>query len=500
VLGILLALILPITGFLMAGNIPEQFFPPAERDQFHIELELTASASLKETKSVALKARKIILSHPEIVNVHWFFGRNLPSFYYNIEQSRKNLPNYAQALVQLGSTQNSRQQIRILQEELDRALPEARVLVRQLEQGPGVAAPIELSIYGPDLDILEKLGQEARARLAEITDVTHTNISLGEALPKFGLNLDVELTRLAGLNNTEIAQQLNANLEGVLGGSILEGSEELPVRVRLSNQTRGNLDQITSLKLLPTTINNNQTPALPLSSIAKIQLVPELAKITRHNGKRVNVVQGFITAGILPSKVLTDFKQHLQKSDFQLPIGYRMEFGGESAKRNEAIGQLLSNLSVLLVLMLAVLVLSFASFKSAIIIAAVGICSIGLGLYSLWIFGYPLGFMAVLGTIGLTGVAINDSIVVLAALKTDSQAKKGDRQAISYVVVRSTRHILTTTITTIAGFIPLFLDGGEFWSPLAICVAGGVGGATLLALFFVPCAYLLIVRWGLKPD
>ena len=222
-------------------------------------------------------------------------------------------------------------------------------------------------------------------------------------------------------------------------------------------------------------------------------MVPELAKITRHNGKRVNVVQGFITAGILPSKVLTDFKQHLQKSDFQLPIGYRMKFSGESAKRNEAIGQLLSNLGVLLVLMFAVLVLSFASFKSAIIIAMVGICSIGLGLYSLWMFGYPLGFMAVLGTIGLTGVAINDSIVVLAALKADSQASKGDRKAISNVVVRSTRHILTTTITTIAGFIPLFLDGGEFWSPLAICVAGGVGGATLLALFFVPCAYLLLL-------
>ncbi|MEM6755378.1 MAG: efflux RND transporter permease subunit, partial [Cyanobacteria bacterium P01_C01_bin.38] len=417
VLGILLALILPITGFLMAGNIPEQFFPAAERDQFHIELELTASASLKETESAALKARKIILSHPEIVNVHWFFGRNVPSFYYNIEQSRKNLPYYAQALVQLDSAQNSRQQIRILQEELDRALPSARVLVRQLEQGPGVAAPIELSIYGPDLDILEKLGQEARSRLAEITDVTHTNISLGEALPKLGLNVDAELTKLTGLNNTEIAQQLNANLEGILGGSILEGSEELPVRVRLSNRTRGNLNQIASLQILPTTINNNEIPTIPLSTIAKIQLVPELAKITRHNGKRVNVVQGFITAGILPAKVLNDFKQNLQKSDFQLPIGYKMEFGGESAKRDEAIGQLLSNLGVLLVLMFAVLVLSFASFKSAIIIAIVGICSIGLGLYSLWIFGYPLGFMAVLGTIGLTGVAINDSIVILAALK-----------------------------------------------------------------------------------
>lgn len=494
-LGVLLALILPITGFLMASDIPEQFFPPAERDQFHIELELPASASLQETESVAVEARKILLSHPEVVNVHWFFGRNAPSFYYNIQQIRKNSPNYAQALVQLDSSQNSRQQIRILQEELDQAFPLVRVLVRQLEQGPYIAAPIELRIYGPNLDILSELGKQAQARLAEIADVTHPRTSLGEALPKLGLSLDEEQARLTGLNNTEIAQQLNGNLEGTLGGSILEDTEELPVRVRLSNQTRANLDQIASLNLLPTTKSKN-APAVPLSNVAKIQLVPELATITRRDGKRVNSVQGFITAGVLPAKVLTDFKQQLLHSDFQLPIGYRMEFGGESAERNQTVGKLISTVGILLVLMLAILVLSIASFKSAFIIAIVGMCSIGLGLYSLWMFGYPLGFMAILGTIGLVGVAINDSIVILAALRADSQASKGDSKAIRLVVVRSTRHILTTTITTVAGFVPLLLDGGEFWPPLAICIAGGVGGATLLALFFVPCAYLLMMRWG----
>ncbi len=493
-LGILIALILPITGFLMASDIPEQFFPPAERDQFHVELELPASASLKETESVAVEARKILLSHPKIISVHWFFGRNAPPFYYNMQQSRKNSSNYAQALVQLDSAENSRQEIRVLQQELDRAFPTVRVLVRQLEQGPVIAAPIELRIYGPSLDVLAELAQQARAILAQITDVTHTRTSLGEALPKLGLNLDEEQVRLTGLNNTEIAQQLNANLEGILGGSILEDTEELPVRVRLSNQNRASLDQIASLNLLPTTIASSKNASgVPLSSVSKIQLVPELATITRRHGKRVNTIQGFITAGVLPSKVLTDFKQQLQKNNFQLPSGYKMEFGGESAQRNEAVGNLISTLAILVILMLATLVLSFSSFKSAFIITIVGICSIGLGLFSLWIFGYPLGFMAILGTIGLIGVAINDSIVILAALKADSQAKIGNIKAMVKVVIRSTRHVLTTTITTVAGFIPLLIDGGEFWPPLAICVAGGVIGATLLALLFVPCAYLLIL-------
>lgn len=500
-LGVIFGLILPITGFLMAGNIPEQFFPPAERDQFSIELELPHSASLKETKLVAYRAREIILKRPEVDNVHWFFARNAPSFYYNMQQTRKNSPNYAQALVQLKSPQHSREEIRIIQKELDKNFPSVRFLAKQLEQGSAVDAPIELHIYGSSLNTLEQLGQQVREILAQITDVTHTKTSMGEALPKLGLYVNEEQARLAGLNNTEIARQIDANLEGIIGGSILEETEELAVRVRLSNQNRANLDEVASLNLISNNSkSNNQnnpqnnpqnSPQIPLSTVSKIQLLPELSTITRRDAKRVNTIQGFVTAGVLPSKVLTDFKQQLQ-SNFQLPPGYRIEFGGESNTRNEAIANLMSTVSVLLILMLATLVLSFSSFKSAFIIAIVGICSVGLGLFSLWIFGYPLGFMAILGTLSLIGVAINDSIVILAALQADSQASIGNIKAVCQVVIRSTRHVLTTTLTTVVGFIPLLIDGGEFWPPLAICVAGGVIGATILALLFVPCAYLLM--------
>ncbi len=495
VLGLLVALILPITGFVMASSLSEQFFPPAERDQFNIELELPSSASLSETQSVALQAREILRSHRSVVNVHWFFGKSAPSFYYNLAQIRQNSPNYAQGLIQLASATETGQQIQALQEELDQAFPSVRVLVRQLEQGPNVPAPIELRIIGPNLNILKQLGNQARTELVGVANITHTRTSLGEALPKLGLRLDEEQARLTGLNNTQIAQQLNANLEGTVGGSILEGTEELPVRVRLGKRDRGNLDQITTLDLLPTTIPSNQNPpTVPLSALGQIELVPELATITRRNGQRVNTVQGFITAGVLPSNVLADFKQRLETSDFQLPPGYSLQWGGESAERNEAVGNLLSTVGVLVVLMVATLVLSFGSFRSAGIIALVGIGSIGLALASLWMFDYPLGFMAILGTVGLVGVAINDSIVVLAALRSDSMARQGDRKAMVEVIVLSTRHVLTTTITTVAGFVPLLLDGGQFWPPLAICIAGGVGGATLLALLFVPCAYLLLFR------
>lgn len=492
--GILLALVLPALGFLVAPTLEEQFFPPAERDQFYIDFQLPSSTSLQQTGSMVLQAREIILNHPEVVDVHWFVGTTVPAFYYNLPRHTGASANSAHGLVQLTSAKTSRTLIQTLQKELDRSFPSAQVLVKQLEQGPPVIAPIELRIYGSNLDVLRELGNQARLELAGVSNVTHTNASLTDSLPKLGLHLDEEEAQLAGLDHAAIARQLDANLEGALGGSVLEDTEELPVRVRLANSRRSELDAITSLELLPSGASEQgDRPSIPFSALGKIDLIPEPATIERRNGKRINTVKGFITAGVLPSEVLADFKQRLSASDFQLPAGYSFEFAGESGERNQAINNLMSTAGVLFIFMVATLVLSFNSFSSAGIIGLVAISSIGLGLGSLWWFGYPLGFMAILGIVGLIGVAINDSIVVLAALRSNAAASQGDRKAMREVIVRSTRHVLTTTVTTIAGFVPLLLDGGEFWPPLAVCIASGVGGATLLALTLVPCVYILLI-------
>ena len=118
--------------------------------------------------------------------------------------------------------------------------------------------------------------------------------------------------------------------------------------------------------------------------------------------------------------------------------------------------------------------------------------SVGLGVGALAWFSFPFGFMAIVGTMGLVGIAINDAIVVMAGIRSDPLACAGDLGAMRTVVVGCTRHVVATSLTTIVGFTPLVLNGGAFWPPLAITIAGGVGGATLLALFLVPSLYLLM--------
>lgn len=497
VLGISLGVLLPIVGFIKAGTLSEQFFPPADRDQFQIEIELPAHSSLNDSLRAASLLSQQLDRHEEIRSVSWFVGRSGPAFYYNLQPRWRNTSYYSHAFVQLNSLDGARELIQALQTELDATLPEGRVLVRQLEQGPPFDAPVELRLYGPDLDVLKDLSDDVRQVLSQTPDVLHTRAVLAEPVPKLVLKSDEEQLRLAGLDHAAMSRQMDATLEGRTGGSMLETTEELPVRIRVANRDRRKVSDVASIDLLAVNaapIDANRQAdyrGVPVSSVAEIKVGQEVSSIVRLNRRRMNEVQAFITAGVLPARVLADFQQRLDASEFELPPGYKMGIGGESEKRDDAIGNLMASVGVLMVLMVATLVLSFGSFRLAALIGAVAALSVGLGLGSLWAFGFPFGFMAIVGTMGLVGVAINDTIVVLAAIREDPTARRGDPNAIADVVVKNTRHVVATSLTTIAGFIPLLVGGGGFWPPLAIAISGGVGGATILALYFAPSGYLL---------
>ena len=499
-LGILLGLILPITGLIQVKNLPEQFFPPAFRNQLQIELELPALSSIEKTKNTAIEVRNLMLKHPEIQELQWFVGRSSPRYYYNLRSTKQPDSNYAQGFLQLNLIANS-ELANKLQDEVDTAFPEAQILIRQLEQGPPFSAPVEMRIYGSNLKRLQELGEQARSLLVQVPKVTHTRDTLSEIRPQLQLQLNEEEVRLARLDRAAISQQLETLLEGNLGGSIIEDTEELPVRVRVSNAQRGDFSQITSLDLQPidSSLNQNRfssTDTIPLSALAKVELKPEFAVIRRRNGRRVNLIQGFIAAGVLPSEVLKEWQQQLNDSKFELPSGYWSEIGGESEKQDEAKASLFATVPFVLFLAASILVLSLNSFRATAIIGIVAISAVGLGFFSLWLFGYPFGFMSLIGTFGLVGIAINDSVVVLAAILQDPEACTGNRRATRQVVMGSTRHVVATTLTTMIGFVPLLIKGGSFWPPLAVAIAGGVGGSTLVALYLVPCCYLLVANFS----
>lgn len=502
--SIALTLVFPIAGFALAPFLPEQFFPPADRDQFHIEVELDTGSSLASTRRVAERVDEV-LANEAIEQVDWYFGESAPTFYYNIIANRKGTPNFGQAIVRTGDAEVVGAMIRRLQTRLDRDVPEARVLVRQLEQGPPFDAPIELRLFGPDLDTLMTLGNRLRTVLASIPQITHTRSLLGETLPKATIDVDAQSAGLAGLTPRQIADQVQMSLDGRLGGTLVQETEELPVRVRTNDPSRSEVAGLRSIELVSTASRSgaaglegagNSATMVPLAAVSQLSLQPQPGVIVRLNRQRMNEIGGYLVAGMLPSIALAEFERRYEASGIVLPPGYKLRYGGEASKRDDAVGNLVASVGVLMAMMTATLVLSLGSFRLAAVIGAVAALSVGLGLLSIGVGGYPFGFMAIIGTMGLIGVAINDSIVVVAAL----QEQHGDGQTspdeLAVTVSHCTRHVIATTLTTVAGFAPLILAGGQFWPPLAVAISGGVVGATLLAIVFVPAAYRMVYCLG----
>lgn len=510
-IGVALGTALPIAGFVAATQLDEQFFPPADRDQFYVEVELAPQATMSQTQQITTAVDRLLSEEKRVQHTAWFLGESAPPFYYNIIARRKNNPNYAQAIVTLDSNENSLEMIRRLQLELDDRFPQARILVRQLEQGPPFDAPVEIRVFGSDLDRLKNYGERIRTLASRVPDILHVRTALNDIRPVASISVRGAEASWAGLSEADIAAELFSQVEGVVAGSIIEEVEEIPVRVRIAGEHRRSVGDIADSGLLvnmrsrTTSLSNGASGRndliTPVSAVARVDVNPQLAVITRYNGRRMNEVQAFITAGTLPSSILSLLQDEISESDLEdLPPGYSLEVGGESSERDAAVGRLMESVSVLVVGVVGALVLALASFRLAALIGVVAALSIGLGMGALWVFGYPFGFMAIVGTMGLVGIAINDSIVVVAALGANKSVRAGDLDATIETVVDVTRHVMATTATTVVGFLPLVLSGGGFWPPLAVAIGTGVTGATLISLTLVPSAFRIMSRRAIQPS
>ena len=496
--SVALAVVLPLVGFLSVPILSPQFFPGVDRDQFHIEVELPPGTALAETLAIVAAMTKTLTAAEGIKTVTFVAGRSAPAFYYNMVGNRNQAPGYAQALVTTDSPADTARLLSDLQRSLPPAFPGAEILIRGLVQGPPVDAPVELRLVGANLAELRAVGDDLRARLAQLPQIVLARAGVSGGTPKLTLDVDEPKARLLGLDLGQIARQMEAGLEGVTGGSLLEGTEELAVRVRLGDGLRANPTAIADMLILPpgaaAQTATGAWAAVPLSTLGTLRLEPSESTITRRNGERVNTVQAFLMPGVLPEAALRAATDRLAQDGFLLPSGIRLETGGDSDARSSTVSNLLAPLGLIITLSIAVVVMTFNSFRLSGIAFAVAGLSAGLSFLSLAVFDYPFGIMAIIGVIGSIGVSINAALIVLSGLQEDPDASTGDRKAMANVVVASARHIVSTTITTFGGFVPLILGGGGFWPPFAMAIAGGVLLSTLLAFWFTPQMFALTLR------
>ncbi|MEL6267265.1 MAG: efflux RND transporter permease subunit, partial [Pseudomonadota bacterium] len=335
-IAMVIAALPAIVGFLAFPTLKAQFFPEVDRDQFHVQVEMADGAAIARTAGTALAADAILRATDGIEGVQWVVGRSAPAFYYNMLDNRDRDPGFAEALVTTASPAATARIIPGLQHRLDAALPGARVLVRGLKQGPPVDAPVEHRLVGPSLDTLRRLGKEARARMAGVPSIIHSRATLAGGAPKLVFDLDEDRVRLAGLTLGGVARQIETLTLGALGGSLVEGPEELPVRVRLAGAERAAADRLAALTIVA------PGGTVPLMALGDLRVEPADSAIARRDGERVNTVQAFLRHGVLPDVALSDLQARLAVEPIALPPGYRIEWGGDSDARGETVRNLMS--------------------------------------------------------------------------------------------------------------------------------------------------------------
>jgi len=488
-----LVMILPGLGFYGVTTLPEQFFPPVDRDMFTIEVTLPTRASFDNTESVVRDIDDVLTKTPDVVSVDWFIGKSAAPFYYNLIESKFGAQNYAQAMVVAKSAKHSEQLVAKLQASLPPQFTAAQIIIRKLEQGPPVDQPVQVRIFGPDLTVLEDIGNDFRLMLSTLPSVTDSTASLGQTIPSISFRMQEEVLAGTSLNSIAASNTLRASLDGIVVGALLEGTEEVPVRVRLDARDRLAPHDLQSLNVIYGSSQGGFS-ATALQSVADMEIKPNLVIIRHREGQRVNTIGAYLKNGVLPDTVAKDLQALMTETQYQLPAGYRMEYGGELASRGESIDGLISTVPLIIVMLIVVLVLSFNSWRLCLLILSVAFLSVGLGMLSLTISGYAFGFQVIIALLGLMGLAINGAIVILAELRASPTAIAADIDGIIDAVTRCTRHITSTTITTVAGFMPLLLGGGLFWPPFATAIVGGTVMVTLLSFVFVPAAFLLLVR------
>ena len=497
-LAILGALILPVIGFGAFPTLEAQFFPGVDRDQFYVQLKLPSGTAIVETERAARRAEDLMRGNDTIRHIHWVIGESAPAFYYNMITDQDAESSFAEALITTSSPAATERLLPTLQRMLDQALPQARVTLRGLVQGPPVSAPVEIRVVGPDLQVLKEIGDQVRTIMVSVPDILQVKTQLTGGAPKVVLDLDEEKARLADLDLGAIARQLEASLEGAIGGSLVEAGEELPVRVRVGEGARKTVDALRRTDVLGPAARSQAAagayPGIPLTALGTIGLAPAESPIFRRGGERVNTIQGYTHRSVLPEEALKKVQARMVESGLTPPHGYRFEVGGDSDTRREVLANMLAAAGIIVALSVATIVLTFNSFRLSLITGLVAILALGLSLLALALFGYPFGIMAVIGVIGSIGVSINAAIIILTALQQNDGAMAGDRSAIAEVVLAQSRHIVSTTVTTLGGFLPLILAGGGFWPPFAMAIAGGVLLSTVVSFYFVPPAFALVVR------
>jgi multidrug efflux pump subunit AcrB len=366
----------------------------------------------------------------------------------------------------------------------DGRFPQARVRAAQFVFGPPVTYPVLFRVAGPDLGQVRTIAEQVRAIMEKNPDTRDAHLDWGNLTPTEHLVLDQERLRQVGLNPRDAATQLQALLNGLPSTQIREGLRSVEVLIRSPRNEGKGLKDIANL-----TLTTAGGAAIPLSQVARIETRMEDAVLKRYNREPFIAVQADVRDGSQPPDVTNAILPQLASLKASLPAGYHIDTGGsveESAKADAALAKLFPLMIILMLLVIMLQVRSFATMWMVFATAPLGLVG---AVPTLLLFDKPFGFNAILGLIGLAGILMRNTLILVDQIQHDIAHGASKYEAVVESTVRRARPVILTAVAAMLAFIPL--THSSFWGPLAYVLIGGVGVGTVLTLLFLPALYSL---------
>ncbi|EJB8412202.1 efflux RND transporter permease subunit [Acinetobacter baumannii] len=470
-----------VLSVLMFKMVPQQFFPPSNRAEILVDLKLEEGASLTATEQAVKKVEQFLSKQKGIDNYVAYVGTGSPRFYLPLDQQ---LPqaSFAQFVV-LASSLDDRDEIRrSLETQIKQLLPQVRTRVSLLENGPPVGYPLQYRVSGEDLNLVRKEAQQVARVISENPNTTNVHLDWGEPSKIISIQIDQDRARQMGVSSVDLANFLNASITGSAIEQYREKRELIEIRLRGDKAERVEVASLASLAV-PTA--NGTT--VPLAQIAKIEYKFEDGLIWHRNRLPTITVRADIRTNLQPATVVGELAETMDKLRTELPSGYLIEVGGtveESARGQSSVN---AGMPLFLAVVMTLLMIQLKSLSRATIVfltAPLGL--IGVVLFLL-LFNKPFGFVAMLGTIALSGMIMRNSLILIDQIEQDRQAGHPTWEAIIDATVRRFRPIILTALAAVLAMIPL--SRSIFFGPMAVAIMGGLIVATLLTLFFLPALY-----------
>jgi len=466
-----------------------QFFPAAERNQFVLDIELAKSASPAQMREVVDNVAQFLRRYDRIDNFGVFYGGTAPRFYYNV-RPKEAAPYLAQILINTRSNDDVVPMMADIRSRIDPVAPGARVVARQLEQGPPVDFPIQLRFAGPELDGLRDLAAQA-SRILRKHGAYKVFDDLGDPLPTLRLDIDQERANTLGVDNLRVGALTLSAFGSARITELREGDHLIPVVIRLQTSEKREADQLRSLY-----VESARGTLIPLESFARIEVAPAFATIPRFNQLRTVTVNAMAPVDVLPSAILKSARAEL--SAIPLPSGYSLTFAGEDKELKESRSEMGLVMIVSLAAIFLAIVVQFRSVSKSLAVMV----TVPLGLFGAFIglalFQTTLGFIALIAIVSLAGVIVSHIIVLSDFIEEAREEGMPLREALVHAGLVRLRPVIVTVLCTVCGLVPLAIEGGLLWRPLTAVHIVGLLFATCLTLVVLPVVYLILaekLRW-----